>query len=120
MDKAQQNPGQKSGLVLTSMEPDIFMMLFSTTKNHPWLLFLNTSTEATVVVVVVGTTVVVVVIGAVVVVPSQYPQVAWQFAITFDFEHFPLLSLLAHFVEVQISSHASVAAARLAKRDSRM
>ena len=79
---------------------------------------LNTSTEATVAVVVVGATVVV--IGAAVVVPSQYPQVAWQFAITFDFEHFPLLSLLAHFVEVQISSHASVAAARLAKRDSRM
>ena len=79
---------------------------------------LNTSTEATVVVVVVGATVVV--IGAAVVVPSQYPQVAWQFAITFDFEHFPLLSLLAHFVEVQMSSHASVAAVRLAKRDSRM
>ena len=68
----------------------------------------------------VGATVVVVVIGAAVVVPSQYPQVAWQFAITFDFEHFPLLSFLAHFVEVQMSSHASVAVARLAKRDSRM
>ena len=68
----------------------------------------------------VGATVVVVVVGAAVVVPSQYPQVAWQFAITFDFEHFPLLSFLAHFFEVQMSSHASVAAARPAKRDSRM
>ena len=95
MDKAQQNPGQ--------------------------IKCLDTSIEATVVVVVVvGAAVVVVVIGAAVVVPSQYPQVVWQFAITFDFEHFPLLSFLAHFVEVQMSSHASVAATRPAKRDSRM
>ena len=94
LDKAQQNPGQ--------------------------IKCLNTSTEATVVVVVVVVGATVVMVGAAVVVPSQYPQVAWQFAITFDFEHFPLLSLLAHFVEVQMSSHASVAAVRLAKRDSRM
>ena len=58
--------------------------------------------------------VVIVVVGSVLV-TSQYPQVAWQFSITFDLVHNPLLSSLAHFPEGQMSSHASVRLARPTK-----